>query len=1057
MRAAVNSLLPDALDALPGHIALLDAAGDVVAVNRSWANFTLSNGYDAGGTGLGASYCRVQDSVRGIGDEEAHAVSGGVRRVLAGGIDHFEQLYACDSPSAERWFRMDVRRIARPGPIAAIVTHTDTTREQLASRAACEAQARAEAEHQSRSTEQALFRALTERSREVLSILDAEGRFKYIGPSLTHVLGYTPKKLLGTSLVDIVHPADRAIMLSSFHALIEAGESGVVDMMVRLCHRNGSWGYFEVGGQNLFGDPAVAGIMSNIRDVTTRVEAERAHRASEYRFRRFVETTHEGVMAMNVFGGITYANPRIATLLGYTPDELVGRVLFDFKPVMDQPAARERFAAVAGAAPKVEETQMQARDGSIVDVLVTPSTIVDEHGQLLGVLHMISDVTERKVAERATNAALHAADLDRRRLETERTHLATIFDQAPSFLAVMRGPEHTYERVNPAYERLVGQRQLIGKTVLQALPELREQGFIDLLEHVYTTGEPFVGKQLPVRLTRAPGAAAETRYIDLVYQRLAQSDGEYSVVSHGVDVTGHVLASERLQRSEERLREQFAKLPVPTFLWEDRDGELVLSECNRAAQIALPQLSGDVTGRTIGEILPGMDSLIDDMKSCLADNIVIHRSIEIDVGEPLERRSFDLTIGPQQPDRVLMHAMDRTARSLLEVQLRQAQKMEAVGQLAGGVAHDFNNLLTVISAHSAFLMESLGSDDPQREDAEAIHNAGIRAAGLTRQLLAFSRKQILKPQVMDLNACIEDTRKMLDRLLGEDIEIIIDLGDHLQHVVADPGQIDQVIVNLAVNARDAMQLGGSLTITTRMVVVGTDVRDTRGILLPGNYVKLAVQDTGHGMDAAVQSRLFEPFFTTKELGKGTGLGLATVYGIVKQSGGYITVDSAPGAGTTFHIHLPAVPSDEEGEQLQEAERAAERGVETILLVEDEPVVREVARRVLRRQGYVVLEAANGQDALSVSAAFPSVIHLVISDAVMPGMPAAEAVRRLQQTRPNLKAIYMSGYTDDDVVRRGIASAAGPFIQKPFAARELARAVRGALDSSHRSESQPSAP
>jgi signal transduction histidine kinase len=415
------------------------------------------------------------------------------------------------------------------------------------------------------------------------------------------------------------------------------------------------------------------------------------------------------------------------------------------------------------------------------------------------------------------------------------------------------------------------------------------------------------------------------------------------------------------------------------------------------------------------------------------------------VGPPLGRRRFDITIGPQQPDRVLLHAVDTTDLGELEAQLRQAQKMDAVGRLAGGVAHDFNNLLTVIGAHSSFLLESLDSSDALREDAEAIHKAGVRAAGLTRQLLAFSRKQILKPFVIDLNATVVEARKMLERLLGENIAIMTVLADEVEHVVADPSQIDQVLVNLAVNARDAMPQGGQLTIETRAVTITSGMTGNRRIIPPGRYVVLSVRDLGIGMDAAVQARLFEPFFTTKAPGKGTGLGLATVYGIVKQSGGYVTVDSAPGVGTTFDVYLPAVADEVAQEQLQEAIRAVGRGVETILLVEDEPAVREVAKRVLTREGYVVLEAENGHAALAVSGKFDSDIHLVVSDVVMPGMQGGEVVRRLQRVRPGLKALFMSGYTDDDIVRRGIGSAAVPFVQKPFMARELTRAVREALD------------
>jgi CheY-like chemotaxis protein len=342
-------------------------------------------------------------------------------------------------------------------------------------------------------------------------------------------------------------------------------------------------------------------------------------------------------------------------------------------------------------------------------------------------------------------------------------------------------------------------------------------------------------------------------------------------------------------------------------------------------------------------------------------------------------------------------------------------------------------------------MESLGVDGPLHEDAEAIHSAGIRAAGLTRQLLAFSRKQILKPSVIDLNATVEEARKLLGRLLGEDIEIVTELSVESQHVEADQSQIDQVLVNLAVNARDAMPSGGRLTIATRSESIVAPAPGAKIVVPPGEYSVLSVRDVGIGMDATVQGRMFEPFFTTKEPGKGTGLGLATAYGIVKQSRGHIIVESAPGAGSSFHVYLPKVAPANAHEQLHDTART-NGGIETILLVEDEPAVREVARRILTREGYEVLEAESGEAALAKSAALDSVIHLVVSDIVMPGMRGGEVVRRLQESRAGLKAILMSGYTDDEIVRRGIGESAVPFVQKPFTARELSRVVREALDS-----------
>jgi two-component system cell cycle sensor histidine kinase/response regulator CckA len=452
-------------------------------------------------------------------------------------------------------------------------------------------------------------------------------------------------------------------------------------------------------------------------------------------------------------------------------------------------------------------------------------------------------------------------------------------------------------------------------------------------------------------------------------------------------------------------------------------------------------------GQLTRTLFPGMDDARKEMLRALRDNIVVRCTAEFEGSPGFGKRRVDLTIGPQQPDRVLAHAVDTTARIELEAQLRQAQKMDAVGRLAGGVAHDFNNLLTVIGAHSALLLESLQPENALREDAEAIQQAGIRAAGLTRQLLAFSRKQILKPTVLDLNVIVEDTRKLLARLLGEDIHIVTELAPQVVSVVADATQLSQVLMNLAVNARDAMPAGGTLTIRTRIVTV--DASEHRGLMrsAAGEYALLEVSDTGIGMDATVQARLFEPFFTTKEPGQGTGLGLATVYGIVKQSAGYVLVESTPKQGTTFRVYLPTTTEVTSGmeQELLAAENAAVHGIETVLLVEDEKQVREIASRILRRHGYDVLLAASGAEALAISAAYASTIHLVISDAVMPGMTGAEVVQRLQALRPGLKALFMSGYTDDEILRRGIVSSTAAFIQKPFTLADFARAAREALD------------
>ncbi|HET8575952.1 MAG TPA: GAF domain-containing protein [Methylomirabilota bacterium] len=388
---------------------------------------------------------------------------------------------------------------------------------------------------------------------------------------------------------------------------------------------------------------------------------------------------------------------------------------------------------------------------------------------------------------------------------------------------------------------------------------------------------------------------------------------------------------------------------------------------------------------------------------------------------------------------------DVTERRALEEQLRQAQRLESIGRLAGGVAHDFNNLLTVIGGRAQLLLSRLPSGDPSRRDVELIKKTGARAAQLTQQLLAFSRRQVLQPKILDLNGVITGLEGMLRRLIGEDIELVTDLVTGLGTVLADPGQLEQVIMNLALNARDAMPTGGRLTIRT--ATAGLGAQDPVGFeaLAAGPYVLLTVSDTGVGMDEATRAHIFEPFFTTKDVGKGSGLGLATVYGIVKQSGGHITAESEPGHGTTFAIYLPeahgAVAAPESSQALEDAPR----GVETILLVEDEAEVRDLARDILELGGYQVLEATTPEDAERICRDERSPIHLLLTDVVMPQMSGRMLAERLMAARPAMRVLYMSGYTGDTIVQHGVEGQGPGFLPKPFTPNDLSRKVREVLD------------
>ena len=434
----------------------------------------------------------------------------------------------------------------------------------------------------------------------------------------------------------------------------------------------------------------------------------------------------------------------------------------------------------------------------------------------------------------------------------------------------------------------------------------------------------------------------------------------------------------------------------------------------------------------------------------LKDAMAHRRPVKRDAISPLQ----DLEVMKQYSQQLVTKLEEKNAElqeqiaehKRLEKQFLQSQKMEAIGQLTGGIAHDFNNMLTVIIGYSELMLQRLKADDPLRSEVEQVKEAGVRASLLTRQLLAFSRKQVLQPRVLDLNAVLTNMDRMLQRLIDENIDLVTMPSPGLGRVHADPGQIEQIIMNLAVNARDAMPQGGKLTIETANVELDDAYAREHVSVKPGPYVMLAVSDTGCGMDAETQARIFEPFFTTKEPGKGTGLGLSTVYGIVKQSGGDIWVYSEPGRGTTFKIYLPWVEGAVETVEPGVAPARDARGSETILLVEDDMGIRRLVRQVLAERGYWVLEAIHGTHAIQISEQHTVPIHLLVTDVVMPGMSGRELAEHLKPSRPNMKVLFMSGYTDKAIVHHGELDPGTAFLQKPFTPDALARKVREVLDS-----------
>jgi PAS domain S-box-containing protein len=515
-----------------------------------------------------------------------------------------------------------------------------------------------------------------------------------------------------------------------------------------------------------------------------------------------------------------------------------------------------------------------------------------------------------------------------------------------------------------------------------------------------------------------------------------------------------------LEAAHAELRERFAELSdlksytdnilnslANGIVTLDLEGHVVT--LNGAAEVLLGCRAAAARGRPLAEVLAHAPELAGILQGAIQRRVGTTATVTL-TGRPggsvpVEVTAAMLRGSGGQDLGVVAIVRDLTAVRSLEAQLRQAQKMEAVGRLAGGVAHDFNNLLTVITGRSQLLLLKLPPESPLRRDVELVEETAHRASALTRQLLAFSRKQILQPRVVELNEVVRGMEAMLGRLIGEDIALATRLDPEAGCVRADPAQLEQVLVNLVVNARDAMPLGGQLTLETRAVDLDEAFARQHVGIRPGPHVRLLVRDTGVGMDAVTKAHLFEPFFTTKGPGKGTGLGLATVYGIVTQSGGAIRVDSEPGQGATFTIDLPRAEAPVDARVDRPAARAVPQGSETVLLVEDEAEVRGLARDILHGQGYTVLEAANGDEALRIGRRHRGPIHLLVTDVVMPQMGGRELATRLTTVRRETKVLYMSGYTDDAVLRQDAAATATAFLEKPFTAESLAAKVREVLD------------
>ena len=775
---------------------------------------------------------------------------------------------------------------------------------------------------------------------------------------------------------------------------------------------------------------------------TQRQRAEEALRQSEERYRTIIDNIEDAYWELDLSGKVTFFNDCVVRLHGRSREELMG---LSYKEYLDEESAKQvsqKFHQVysTGEPATAVFWEIIRGDGARRTLESTVSLIRDSEGKPIGFRGISRDITERKRTEEAVR-------------QSEERYRTIIEDMTDSYVETDLAGKFTFFNNQAAIGQRRSKEQLMGLSNKQYMDEETVKRVGKAYKQVYLTGEPLKG--LTFEMTRGDGTSY---YVESNVSLIRDSQGKpvgFRTTSR--DVTERKLAEEELAKQRSFLRQVIDLNPSFVFA-KDREGRFTL--VNQAIAEAYGVSVEDLLGKTDADFNSNEDEVEqfrrDDLEvmDTLQEKVIPEEAITDAGGQLrwLQTIKRPIVSGNGTANQILGISTDITARkqaeealSRSEDQLRQAQKMEAVGQLAGGVAHDFNNLLTAINGYSEICLRSLTPEDPLYRKIEEIKKAGDRAASLTRQLLAFSRKQILQPKIIDLNRVVADLNKMLPRLIGEDIDLVIGLAPDLGNVKADPNQIEQVLLNLSINARDAMPKGGKLTIETSNVNIGEEYAGQHTSVRPGDYVMLAVSDTGSGMDAQTQAHIFEPFFTTKGVGKGTGLGLATVYGIVKQSEGNIWVYSEVGVGTSFKIYLPCVESSDKRVQARTDNPKSSKGAETVLLVEDEELVRNLATEVLRESGYQVLEAKHGNEALIMGKQHDGVIHLMLTDIVMPQMGGRELVEHLAPLRRDMKVLYMSGYTDDAIVHHGVLEEGTAFIGKPFTPDTLARKVREILD------------
>ncbi len=903
-----------------------------------------------------------------------------------------------------------------------------------------EALMRKQAEDALRESE-AMYRTLVENIPQKVFMKDTDSRYVSINEHLARDFGIRPADAIGKTdydfspreLADKYREDDKRIMKTGAteeleeHYISQGKEVWVQTVKTPVRDVNGK----------------IVGIFGIFWDITERKQAQDELFNSRQMLRSVLDNIPQRVFWKDRNSVFVGCNKPFALDAGYEdPGELVGKTSYETASaaMADRYTADDRGVMQSGR-PKINYEQMQIRaDGSQAWLITSKVPMYDQDHHVIGVLGTYSDITERKKAEEA--------------LRESEERFSTFFRTSPVGTSITRLSDGQFVDINDAFLRLFGytREEVIGQDPLKlgmwANPEdramlvevMREQGSLKDFE------------------TRFVTKFGEIRDVS-VSSELIEAAGEQYILGLTHDITKRKRTERALKASEGKYRE-LVQSANSIILRRDVSGKVTFF--NEFAQVFFGYSEEEILGNNVvGTFVPEFDSTGRNLRAMIEDIGVNPDRYKNNVNENILRNGERVWVSwTNKPvfgengriREILCIGNDITERKRgeeerkkLEEQLFQAQKMESVGRLAGGVAHDFNNMLGVIIGRAEMALQQDVSNDKLKHNLEEILKAGLRSADLTKQLLAFARKQTASPKVLDLNGTISGMLNMLRRLIGEDIDLSWQPGLDLWNVKIDPSQVDQILANLAVNARDAISGVGAITIRAENVVIDDPNSAETPELIPGEYVLLSMSDTGAGMSQEVREKIFEPFFTTKEVGKGTGLGLSTVYGIVKQNDGFIYVQSKLGKGTTFRIYLQRFEPETAQVPAEHAAVKRPTGTETILLVEDDEAVLDLSKMMLEKLGYTVLAAHTHVHAVHLAKEHPGYIHLLVTDVVMPEINGRELAEQLRVIRPNLKCLYMSGYTADAIAHRGILDEGLNFIQKPFGSDELATKVRQVLN------------